>query len=280
LVFDMAPNVIANVIGGVVLLLGAGLLTYALIQAAGGLIAAIGALASSSREAGAHRLVWAIAPAVRRLLDKSKVTSVAIAVTASMYINGPLLVVAHFAMPTSIAIYGLAQKLQRAATQLTTPITQVAQQYVPSSRTSEERRNRIRNAVLASEGIGLAMGVIFAAASPVASRLLSDGRIDLHPGITIPLGLCITFILISGVVGLSCLTTLGRTDLVAKSTAFGAILGVPLAIWWCKLSGPSGVAWAVAVAECAVTAYQLGWLRNLTRDFISSGSLPSASGST
>ena len=59
----------------------------------------------------------------------------------------------------------------------------------------------------------------------------------------------------------------------------GAILGVPLSIWWCKLSGPSGVAWAVAVAECAVTAYQLGWLRSLTRDFTSSDSLPSASGS-
>jgi O-antigen/teichoic acid export membrane protein len=280
LLIDMAPNLIATVTGGVVLLFGAGLLTYALIQAAGGLIAATGALVSSSKEAGAHRLVWAIAPAVRRLLDRSKVISVAIAVTASMYINGPILVVAHFATPTSIAIYGLAQKLQRSASQLTTPITQVAQRYVPSARTPEERRNRIRKAVLASTGIGLVMGVIFAAAAPIASHLLSDGRIVLHPDITIPLGLCIDFVLISGVVGLSCLTTLGRTDLVAKSTACGAILGVPLSIWWCKLWGPSGVAWAVAVAESAVTTYQLAWLRALTRYATSNGSLPSATGSS
>ncbi|MET3705849.1 O-antigen/teichoic acid export membrane protein [Arthrobacter sp. UYEF6] len=181
------------------------------------------------------------------------------AATGSLYVNLPILVV-KVLIPDQLDAYALADRLFRFAVTAFSPVLQFIQGWIPEGGL-QSMAHRIHRATQLTPALGLIGGTGLAALGPLAADVLVRGTTDFGLGLSIPIGFSFAAVAVSQVLGLACLVSLGRSRELAKSTVIGAIVGAPLILLGAFTNGVVGVAWAVAVSEIAVTAFQFLVLR-------------------
>jgi O-antigen/teichoic acid export membrane protein len=221
---------------------------------------ALGAL--KSRGGKAVRTNFAFIPAMKRLRDQRH--GVVAAGTGSLNSNSPLLVV-NLVVPSALPQYAMADKLFRFAVAGFGPVLQVIQGWIPEAGVVASR-GRIRTVARLAPVAGAGAGSLLAALTPWASSLFSNGSIVVGPELSMPFGLILAGVIVAQIVGLACLIPLGKGAALARSTAIGAIVNIPLMFLLGTTLGAPGIAWAVGLAELVVATYQLLVVRQSLRE--------------
>jgi O-antigen/teichoic acid export membrane protein len=254
LFFDVLPQGL-GVITGVILLQ---FFPHAIVFA-GSLLAfnviavAVGALAAMKGRHEPLTVNLGFVPAMQRLRNQK--FGVIAAGTGTINSNLPMIAVS-LVVPAAVPLYALTDKLFRFAVAGFGPVLQVVQGWIPEAGRfrSVERIQLVAKFVPAAGALG---GVLLAVLIPWASPIFSRGEITVGYTLSVPFGLIFSAVLVAQVVGLACLIPLGEGAILAKSTALGAILNVPLMFAMGALYGGSGVAWAVGLSEVVVATYQV-----------------------
>lgn len=190
---------------------------------------------------------------------------------STTYLTSPTVLVGVLA-PRDLVAYALADRLYRSATMAVLPILNVLQGAIPTHDAAVFRR-RVRKGVRSLLALGLVGAVAFAVGAPLIAPLLTGGEYGLPHSITVPFGVTLMATTLSQVVGLSILVTLGRVRSVVLATLLGAGLGVPVLVVGTLVLGATGAAVGLAVAEGAMTVYQLWSMRTGIRR-LSTGAMP------
>jgi O-antigen/teichoic acid export membrane protein len=205
---------------------------------------------------------------------RSQLHGLSVAALASFYVNVPIVIV-QVLLPPALPYFALAERFFKYANVAFSPITQTLQGWIP-----EDKRNIYHRAKIGI-GVSVVIGIIgficlTLLISP-ASSILSHGQIVATHKIGGIFGAAFCAISISQIIGVAILIPLGKSNILARSTFLGALVGVPLMVLFAKnigiislvgLGGVGGVALAVAISEWIVTLYQaLAFYRLYSRDF-------------
>lgn len=251
---DALPQVIGTAVSVVVMLVSHSLVATMATQFVFNLSAPlISAHVIFSDSATPVRLDWRLASTRGRLVEQRH--AVATSAASSLYVSTPLLVL-NLLHPGSMALYAMGDKLFRFALTAFAPILQFVQGWIPEGG-PVTMLHRVRQAARLTPLISLVGAVCVVALGPFAAGILSASRIDFGYTMALPFAVVFFAVSITQVIGLACLVQLGRTRDLARSTVLGALAGVPLIVIGAWLDAAHGVAWALAVSEIVVLAYQL-----------------------
>jgi O-antigen/teichoic acid export membrane protein len=125
-------------------------------------------------------------------------------------------------------VYAVVEKVQRQVIVGLGPFVTVLQGWIPRARTESDLHRRVRQGTLATAIFSVALGSLMLAVAPRLIQWLGGGVI--RPSfVVLTLMATITAVsLFESVASKACLSALGRLDVVAKSTAIGSIVGLPL----------------------------------------------------
>lgn len=182
---------------------------------------------------------------------------------STAYLNVPMIVVSTM-VPQQLAAFAITDRLFRLASVGVSPLVQTLQGWIPHPDPQELTRRIPRGLQAAALLAGVA-SVGFAVVSAVAGPLISAGTVEVEPASVIAFACTLFFVVVSQISGLSCLVALGRVSDVARSAVLGAVVGVPVVLVGTLLVGAPGAAAGQAMAEGAVTSYQLLRVRRLLR---------------
>lgn len=177
------------------------------------------------------------------------------AAAALTYAGSPP-IVASVLIPQAIEPVALAYKLYTFAINAMAPAVQVFQGWIPAAG-PEHVRHRTRIASRASLVLGLGAGIAMTMLLPFAAHVLSAGQVDVGWDLGIPLGVSLGALLVWQITGLAGLTALGRSDVVARSTTAGCVIGLLAIVGLGSLFGGVGILSGLAVAEIFVATVQL-----------------------
>ncbi|MCR2801712.1 hypothetical protein QNO21_02995 [Microbacterium sp. zg-Y818] len=193
---------------------------------------------------------------LRLVLGEQRHAVVATA-TSTLYVSLPIVAVQVF-LPALVPLYGMADRLFKYSSIAFLPIQQFFQGWVPDP--DADLARRAKAAALASAVIALIGGGLIAGLSPLASVLLSAGKLEVPWQLSLPLGVAFVGVGVSAVVGYACLVAVGRVRSLAVSTLIGAGVGAPMILVFAASGSVSLVAWSVAVSELCVAGYQVSVL--------------------
>lgn len=256
--FDAIPRILGTAAGTGVLLLTRELGWFVAAQLVGSVVSVVLSAVNIRRRHPRRYVDLSFRGSLSRL--RNGLPGVLTVATTALYVNVPIVVVAALA-PGGVAIYAIADKLQKFAVLAAGPVTQVAQGYVPNAANRHDQNLRIRRAVRTGAVLSALFGVATFLFLPVVARGLSGSLLDVPYSLSAPMGITVAAIVLSGVTGLACLMAIGKSRDVATSTIIGAIVGVPASAVGALLFGVTGVAFGVAIAELAVVVYQVLVLR-------------------
>lgn len=253
LVFDTLPVTLGTLFGLAGLILTGDVYVYLWIQLGMNLLAVLASGLLIRRSSSAPRFDFHFGSAVRRLGGQRH--GVITAATSSLYVNTPLLVVGAV-IPAAVPLYAMAEKFFKYGLTAVGPVVQVMQGSIADPVRARQDA-RVRTAAKLAPFGALLSAAVMALCIPWASILLSQGKIAVGFELSVPMGVVFGAVAVSQVVGLACLIPIGEGKALAVSTVLGAAIGIPLIITGALTIGVAGVAWAVAVSELAVAAYQL-----------------------
>ncbi|WAP59491.1 hypothetical protein [Streptomyces sp. S465] len=175
--------------------------------------------------------------------------------TTALYVTLPVLLLAAV-NHGAVASFAAAERLERSALSLATPVTKVLQGWVPST-----DQRLVVPRILRALVIGVATSATLATAAACTAapilRLTTDGEISISLASSLFLGLIVGAIALSQVTGIVCLASLGLFAKVLTSTILGAVVGLVLVPAIGHHYGTAGALAALAVAELTVLLYQL-----------------------
>lgn len=254
LLLDSIPRVCASVLGLAALTATRDLVIMVSVQVVGELaIVGLGVLHFRSSWSAAA-FSFGLGSVFNRL--KSNSSGVVTSAAAAMYVQVPLVVVSSMQL-SGLGGFALADKLEKFGLRMLGPVAQVAQGIVPSGGSVVELHRRVRLAMKFVLSLGLIAAAGFACAVPLAADLVTGGTIEVGFDLSVPIGIAMGCVVVTGVSGVACLVALGRARAVAQSTLLGALVGLPLALAAGRVVGTTGVAWSVALAEGAVMTWQI-----------------------
>lgn len=256
---DALPRAMSVVAGAGLLSLHVDILWYALMLVTGSIcsvtISAFVILRSypSPRKTGTKSNRRGLAEIYRQ-----QVTGLAISLMSTVYLSAPLLIVS-ISLPSYLASYALADRLKQQSMTFVGPVAQTLQGAVPrGARALLERR--VRKAFYTAIMLGALGGTCFSTLGPFASQILGAGQLVLGFELTVPFGVAFGLNIVSLIVGSACLMVVDRQRDVAASALIGMIVSVPLLLLGIHSFGLVGAAWAVALSQAAVCAYQVSSL--------------------
>ncbi|MCO4237893.1 polysaccharide biosynthesis C-terminal domain-containing protein [Pseudarthrobacter sp. MDT3-1] len=263
--FDVLPQGLGTVAGVVLIQFFPEPIVFVLSLLAFNLAAVVlGAVGALSGTGHPPKADLHLIHAIGRLRDQKY--GVIAAGTGSLNSNLPMLAV-NQVVAAALPQYALADKLFRFAVAGFGPVLQVIQGWIPEAGPARSS-HRIRTVAGLAPIVGLLAGLLLALLTPWASPLFSGGVIIIDYSLSIPFGLILAGVIVAQVVGLACLIPLGRGAALAKSTAIGAAVNVPLMFALGIAFGAPGVAWAVALAELVVAGYQIMVVRDSLRHVV------------
>lgn len=259
---DSLPQILGMCAGLVTVHLTRELWTFVVMLLLGNLVAVILSATRILRgPTGTTPLALGLSPrgVVARLYPQRH--GVITAATGALYVYLPVFAVNAFLPESVLAIYVLADRFVRYGLMVFAPVLQFVQGWIPEHG-AHLVRPRMWRAVQLGGGIGVIGGLCVWLLSPVVAPLLSPTEPVLVPfGLSLPLGVAFAAIAISQIIGLACLVLIGEGRALAASTVIGAVVGAPLILLAGVFAGLPAVAWAVAISELLVAAYQLVVLR-------------------
>ncbi|ANG85236.1 lipopolysaccharide biosynthesis protein [Microbacterium aurantiacum] len=250
---DMLPQTLGVLVSLVVMLLTQSLVATVATQLVFNVSATVISAAVILRNQGKPvRFNWSLPDVVRRLGRQRH--AVITAATQAAYVSAPLLIL-NALSPTTMALYAMGDKLFRFGLTAFAPILQFIQGWM-SEKGQDALPSRVKKALTIVPFVSAFAGACVFALGPWAAALLSQGQIDLGYDLSFVFGLVLFAVSIGQVLGLAALVQLGRTRDLAVSTVIGAVAGIPLMIAGAVLFSVNGVAWALAISEILVGAYQ------------------------
>ena len=261
LLLETLPRALGTFGGAALLILVGNVALFTAAQAVGAFVSVVVSWINVTKRYRGYELNFGVFAAISRLPRQAG--AMVTASTAALYITLPLVLIAAIA-PQMTAAYSVADKLMKFSLTAFSPVTQIAQGFVPSAN-SEVHRRRAKIAGIGAANLGIIAGVFYAALAPLGAHVLSVHKIEVTMALSIPLGIALASIITSEIVGLACLTSFGEIKRVAMSTVLGAVMGVPLLIVCAVQAGAVGIAWATAASQLIVALYQLVYFRRLVR---------------
>lgn len=258
LFIDTAPRLVSVLLGIVALASGLGLAVFAGVLLLGTVTAAAMGAWVVFRGSRPSRTTLRN-PQIGQLLLTQR-HAIATTSSAAVYANMPLIAVSLLA-PNQRELFALVFKLYNYAAAALAPLVQFSQSWVPVSGASDVPARSWRAARASLVGGLCAVIAMLALGKPV-SYVLSAGQLSPTWELLIPFSIAIGAVTVSQIVGLACLTALGRQSAVAASTAGGAVVGIVLIFALTAFSGTTGTAWSVATTEVLVATYQWFCLRS------------------
>ncbi|ONK10476.1 hypothetical protein [Streptomyces sp. MP131-18] len=250
---ETIPNVAATLLGAFLTVYSGYVLPILVLPLLGALISPI---VASVQILGTRRLCasdFRFANAVAAL--RKDAAPAATGATTALYVTLPVLLVAAV-NHGAVASFAAAERLQRSALSLATPVTKVLQGWVPST---DQRIvvSRIFRALAIGAATSATLATITAFTAAPILRLTTGGEISISVSSSLFLGLIVGAIALSQVTGIVCLASLGIFSKVLTSTILGAIVGLGLVPVIGHSHGTVGALGALALAELTVLLYQL-----------------------
>jgi O-antigen/teichoic acid export membrane protein len=160
--------------------------------------------------------------------------------------------------PVGASAYAMADKLRGYGQMALVPVAQIVQGYVPAHGGNvREHWRRIGVTLRATFVVALIACPSYILLAGPAGQIMSGGAITVGYGITIPVGVSMACVVITGVTGYADLVSLGRERTLAFSTMVGAIIGIVTCLAFGWRWGAVGAAFSALCAEGAVAAIQL-----------------------
>lgn len=253
LLLDTIPRAVAVGLATLALALGVSIVAYAILICVGGIAAAAISAWDIRRRYGFGNVGILPRVAFLTILSRQK-HGLGTAALSAFYLSLPLLVVQSVS-PSGAASYALVDKLRQQALTAFRPLSQVLQGWTPSGGPSKVAE-RVKRAWLAAITLGLVGALGFSLLGPLISHILSAGRVPLELSITLPIGIAFGMNVISLTTGVACLVALNLERHITISAAIGTAISVALLIPLTHISGGIGTAWAVALSQSCVAAYQ------------------------
>lgn len=181
------------------------------------------------------------------------------AATGSLYVNLPLVAINLF-LPAQLELYLMADRIFRYGVVTLSPLLQFIQGWIPEGGRENLRHRLVRSAQVAPL-FGFVGGMGIFLLGPIASEILSNGLVIVHHSLSGAVGMMFFSVAVSQIIGLACLISVGQGKALVQSTVLGAICGAPAIVVAALFTDVTGVAWAVAISEVIVVAYQVKALR-------------------
>lgn len=191
---------------------------------------------------------------------KESFSAVVTAVTATLYVNAPILIV-NLLVPAAVPAYALIDRVLKFSLTVMSPLTQLAQSYVPAAPDNREFQRRVKQSLTGVAVVAVAASLTFLALAQFVTGILSNQSITVSWELVAPFALSLGLIIFSSITGLAILAALNRFRVVAEATVIGAGTGLILTFVLGSYLGVTGIAWAVAVAEAVVLGYHFFRLR-------------------
>lgn len=176
------------------------------------------------------------------------------AATGSLYVNLPLVAINLF-LPAQLGVYLMADRIFRYGVLALSPLLQFIQGWIPEGGPENLKHRLVRSAQVAPL-FGFLGGMGIFLLGPVASEILSNGLVIFPSSLSAAVGLMFLSVAVSQILGLACLVSVGQGRILVQSTVLGAVCGAPAIVLAALFTDVTGVAWAVAVSEILVAAYQ------------------------
>ena len=158
------------------------------------------------------------------LAQRQGITS---SILSSLYASTPIVIVTLLA-PTVLPVYAVVEKVQRQVIVALGPFVTVIQGWIPRAADDVALHRRIRQGTLATAVFALVLGGLMLAIAPELVRWLGGGLITPTLAVLALMATITAVSLFESVVSKACLSALGRLDVVARSTAIGSGVGLPL----------------------------------------------------
>lgn len=226
LLFETVPRVGGTVVGILLMYAGSSALIGVLWQLLG-MVAAFTLCSLVILRPWRVRVLRSIArrPVRRVLLDQRQgITS---SILSSLYASTPIVIVTILA-PAAQPVYAVVEKVQRQVIVALGPFVTVLQGWIPRARGASALHLRVRQGTLATAVLAIALGGLMLAVAPELIQWLGGGLIRPTFAILTLMATITAVSLFESVVSKAALSALERLDVVAKSTAIGLLVGLPL----------------------------------------------------
>jgi hypothetical protein len=250
---EVLPRAVLVAASAIVIAAGGPLIAYAaalLLAACSAPVA--GAIVLGMRPADLLRMSWRRCLRVQRF----QLAALSTNVFSSLYISLGV-TVATLGSPHSTLLYASVDRLLRMAQQVMAAPNSLLKGWVGRVVDPVRRVERAVRAVRLAALGGMLAGCAFALGSPVAAHLVFSGTVTVPPVAAVIGGLSIAVICTSMASGFVLLVALGRMEVVARSAAAGALVGIPLILVGSATGGGAGALAGQLAAEAVVLAYQL-----------------------
>lgn len=262
---ETTPRVSAVVLSAISLLVGLGVDAYAWITlAAEVLIVAIAGMRNARRAVAFGGSVREIGSIAR---EHARLTFSSIASLGYTRASTPIVAAVDF---TAASSFAAADRMQNIARTVLRPITQALQPWVYEGRgDTQEFRRRAFKASIITGGVGFILGAGLAICLPPLGFLLFSDEIDIDWSTSVPLGVAVLMVSVSGALATFYLVPAGRTKAVATSLLTTSLLGVPALVAGAFIIAPVGPLVVIAVVETIVALWQLlavrSWIRHIAK---------------
>ncbi len=231
-------------------------------------VGAAALVARMSRTAPVRLPHWAESAQALRRGSRLFVSAAAV----GFYTTANVIILGLFVSAAQVAVFGLAERIVRAATQLLAAVAWAAYprlSYLQRSNAAERAR-RLGRATLASlVAVGTAGSIFLAVLDEEIVRLLFGSEFAASAPLLRILCLIVPLIAYSTVLGAGWMLSLEMDRQLVRTVLLGAAVNLVLAFVAAPAFGARGMAWVVVVAELAVALGLTAAV--LKRDFTSSG---------
>lgn len=250
-IFDAAPRFISSILAVMLVSVFHSPIPYAIV----GLVVPIAATAAFSvLVVRPQRAAGSISVVFRRLATDAPAALTASA--GSMYSAGVLMIATLTTSSREIAHLSSADRLFRYSTVAIVVLTNALQAWVVVE-DPKLRRHRIHRSVTMYLILGIIGGFAFAGLGHISTGVLFGNAVSANPETCAAYGVAFLALCANTVIGRHILlVTRGIRD-VARSTLWGAAIGIPAIAWGASLAGAVGGAAGFAASECVVIAVQL-----------------------
>ena len=260
LVFETLPRAAGQIVGVFALSLIGNPLVFAIVSLAGNL-ASVPMSYSTLRRKSQQSNTFNVEEEASTTSDvtpsnsREPIHSTLASWISLIYLSVPILLVTQL-WPSQLPQYALFERIWRTVSSVFRPVSQVFQGWIPRSPDMQHilLRVKVASTLVSALAVLVSLGTFLFYKS--VGLALSSGLIQLSSSFCITGAIILASTLISQTLGLACLTSLKRTNLVTQSAGLGLLVGfITYSLLDIEIAGQR-IGTAVCFSEIAVVVFQ------------------------
>lgn len=255
LLTDTLPRLVVNVLGAILVAVGAPLLVYAGAVSLGAMLSiTMGSIVGKLPIVPSREAMRRGPPIIRQQLP-----IIFGNILSTVFTSAPVAILAQFNPTVVITTYSAVDRPMRMGLTILGGVPARLQSWVGTPDPAESRR-RSQHSIVLNAALGLVAMTVFTIAAPTVARFLFSGTIEVTFLLAILGGFLAAEICFSRGLGLA-LVAAGRANSISLSVTAGAVVGVGLLLVLPQLSGAAGALVAIIGAEAVMIVFQAVQLR-------------------